>query len=201
MFAAVAGPLSIPGAKATLFVSVTMTMLGIWGVVIGYGQLTAPPAEPEPTAELSSPEALEALGTLQEHIRTAPVTRALAAANLLASALMVVGSFLLTARRRSALWWATQALWANIAYAVAAMVGEIVLVFQLRPELQRVFVLVSEAQPAEPGAPSPAEVAAVLPYLAAGLVVVLSLFMLAIYFVLMRVSRRADVRAFVTREA
>jgi hypothetical protein len=200
MFAAVAGPLSVPGAKATLFVSVTMTMLGIWGVVIGYGQLTAPPAEPEPTSELSA-EALESVGALQEEMRTAPITRALAAANLLASALMVVSSFLLTARRQSAMWWATQALWANIAYALAAMIGHIALLFQLAPQLERLFVLLSEAQPAEQGAPAPADVAGMLPWVGAGLVVLLTLFTLALYFVLMRISRRPDVRSFVTRQA
>lgn len=200
MFAAVAGPMSMPGAKATLFLSVTMTMLGIWGVVIGYGQLTAPPAEPEATSELSA-EALEAVGTLQEQMRVAPATRALAAANLLASALMVIGSFLLTARRPSAIWWATQALWANIAYALAAMVGHIALLFQLAPELERVFVLLSAAQPMEPGAPDPAEIAGMLPAAGAGFVVLLTLVTLAVYFVLMRISRRADVRGFVAREA
>lgn len=112
---------TVQQARAALFLSISMTLLGTCGVERGIGSATQTslPAPPPPLAEGEPPREID----LEEINRSAPwlevvwespYRRQLGAANALVSAMLLVGSFLLTFRRTSALWWIRNAVAANV---------------------------------------------------------------------------------------
>ncbi|HBQ18287.1 MAG: hypothetical protein RLO52_31435 [Sandaracinaceae bacterium] len=189
-----ATPLSLPGAKATLILSLSMTVLGVAGVAIGYGELTggAMALEAPPGA---SEAAREAAARLEEGLRGDPIGHALGAANLVVSGLLVLASFMLTLRRKTALWWAGQAVAANALFAIAKPVARCATLLPFAAEL-----VALQDDPTLTTFPAET-VTAMMQGALAGWFVLEALILLAIYFILFRLSRREAVRAFVTREA
>ena len=100
---------------AILLTSTLLTMLGIAGVLRGAYDLSLAPL-PEDVRELYEPEAdvTDAEVHLLEAQVTNPYRRPLAAANVVASALVLIGSFMLSWRRKLALWWIRQAVVAKL---------------------------------------------------------------------------------------
>ena len=193
-------PFGVPGAKATLALAVLMSVTGIWGVSRSLTQLTSAPGEYEATDPSASPEVAEAGRAFFEPFLESPVSRAVSVANLLASALLLVASFTLTGRARSALFWTTQALWANAAYSLAAAAANIYLFRAHGAELARFFEAMLRAQPS-PGPPPPPELAAGVPWLFIALSAIAGALLAALYLGMLRVARRETVQKFVRRKA
>ena len=99
----------------TLLVSTLLTMLGIAGVLRGSYDL-ALTSVPEDLRELYAPgsEVPELEVELLEAQVTNPYRRPMAAANVVVSALVLIGSFLLSWRRQLAQWWIKQAVVAKL---------------------------------------------------------------------------------------
>ncbi|MBW2378831.1 MAG: hypothetical protein JRG70_04645 [Deltaproteobacteria bacterium] len=96
---------------ALLLTSTLLTMLGIAGVLRGAYDLSLAPL-PEDIRELYEPEAevTDAEVQLFEAQVSNPYRRPMAAANVVVSALVLIGSFMLSWRRKLALWWIKQAV-------------------------------------------------------------------------------------------
>jgi len=107
-----------------LLTSTLLTMLGIAGVLRGAYDLSLAPL-PEDVRELYTPdvEVTEAEVQLLEAQVTNPYRRPMAAANVVVSALVLVGSFMLSWRRRLAQWWIKQAVVAKLIWIVAYTVS------------------------------------------------------------------------------
>lgn len=103
-----------------LLTSTLLTMLGIAGVLRGAYDLSLAPL-PEDVRELYTPdvEVTEAEIQLLEAQVTNPYRRPMAAANVVVSALVLIGSFMLSWRRRLAQWWIKQAVVAKLIWIVA----------------------------------------------------------------------------------
>ena len=103
-----------------LLTSTLLTMLGIAGVLRGAYDLSLAPL-PEDVRELYTPdvEVTEAEVQLLEAQVTNPYRRPMAAANVVVSALVLIGSFMLSWRRRLAQWWIKQAVVAKMIWIVA----------------------------------------------------------------------------------
>lgn len=182
-------PTAVPGARATLFLSLAMSLIGIGGVVGAYGLLTIPPSEMEPVELV--PGTADATSAMFTAMAADPMMKGIQVANLLASGLLVVASMLLTIRRPTAIWWSRQALFANVLYTLGYAVAN-VWFGRLHPELIDA-MFASGGQPPPEGAPT-------LVMYAIGTSCG-TLIMLAIYGVMIRVVGREDVRSFVAREA
>ncbi len=197
-FRAVASPFSIPGAKSTLVLALTMTLFGVVGVGRSSGILTASPGEiaADPSAP---PELAAATTTFAEAFLFSPVQKAAAVANLLVSALLLIASFQMTARARSALWWTSQALWANAAYSLVAAGANIYLFSVHRSALSALAEAMMRAQPG--GEAVPPDGAAGIPVLAMALSAVVGAALAGLYLLMLRVARRESVQKFVRREA
>jgi len=100
---------------AILLTSTLLTMLGIAGVLTGTYDLSMAPL-PEDVRELSTvnEELSDAEVQLFEARVSNPYRRPMAAANVVVSALVLIGSFLLSWRRRLAQWWIKQAVAAKL---------------------------------------------------------------------------------------
>lgn len=109
---------------AILLTSTLLTMLGIAGVLRGSYDLSLAPL-PEDVRELYEPEAEISDAELQllEAQVTNPYRRPMAAANVVVSALVLIGSFLLSWRRRLAQWWIKQAVVAKLIWIAAYTVS------------------------------------------------------------------------------
>lgn len=192
-------PFSAPGAKLTLFVALTMTMLGFVGLSTSFTMLTTSVDElvrSSPTAPVEVAAASEALWRA---FLASPLHRALSVANLLASALLLVASFLMTGRTRSAPWWAGQALWANAAYSLAAGAVNVYLLQAHRPAL---LALVEAILKAESTMPDPLPTSGVegIPLTMVVITVFAYTLVAGLYLLLLRATKREDVRRFVSRE-
>ena len=122
---------------AILLTSTLLTMLGIAGVLRGAYDLSLAPL-PEDVRELYEPEAevTDAEVQLLEAQVTNPYRRPMAAANVVVSALVLIGSFMLSWRRKLALWWIKQAVTAKliwIAAYTASLVSHVKLTFSPLP--------------------------------------------------------------------
>jgi hypothetical protein len=118
---------------AILLTSTLLTMLGIAGVLRGAYDLSQAPL-PEDVRELYEPEAdvSDAEIQLLEAQVSNPYRRPMAAANVVVSALVLIGSFLLSWRRKLAQWWIKQAVVAKLIWIVAytiSLVSHIKLTF------------------------------------------------------------------------
>ncbi|MGB8330217.1 MAG: hypothetical protein WCE62_08820 [Polyangiales bacterium] len=113
---------------AILLTSTLLTMLSIAGILTGaYDLSLAPRGIYEPDGEFS-----DAQLQLEEARATNPYRRPMAAANVVVSALVLIGSFLLSWRRRLAQWWIQHAVAAKlvwIAAYTASLVGHIKMSF------------------------------------------------------------------------
>ena len=184
-------PAAVPRAKATLLLSLAMSLMGIGGIVNAYGLLTVPAAELAPIEMV--PGSADVTRAMMAAMSASPVMKALAVANLLVSGLLVVASVVLSARRPSAIWWARQALFANVLYTVAHAVGNVWFGHE-HPEIVEAMAMLGRgSEPLPEGMPTLA-IFAVSSSCGA-------LFLLGIYTVMIRITGRADVRGFVGREA
>lgn len=100
---------------AVLLTSTLLTMLGIAGVLSGAYDLSMAPL-PEDLRELAevNDELSDAEIQLFEARVSNPYRRPMAAANVVVSGLVLIGSFLLSWRRRLAQWWIKQAVAAKL---------------------------------------------------------------------------------------
>lgn len=98
-----------------LLVSTLLTILGIAGVLRGAYDF-APPPLPEDVRELYGPESeiSEIQVQLLEAQVSNPYRRPMAAANVVVSSLVLIGSFMLSWRRKLAQWWIKQAVLAKL---------------------------------------------------------------------------------------
>ncbi|MFZ1864449.1 MAG: hypothetical protein WAU39_09530 [Polyangiales bacterium] len=105
---------------AILLTSTLLTMLGIAGLLRGAYDLSLAPL-PEDVRDLYEPDAKvsEAEVQLLEAQVSNPYRRPMAAANVVVSALVLVGSFLLSWRRKLAQWWIKQAVAAKMLWIAA----------------------------------------------------------------------------------
>lgn len=109
---------------AILMTSTLLTMLGIAGLLGGAYDLSLAP--------LRDPELTGVDAQLFEARVTNPYRRPMAAANVVVSTLVLVGSFLLSWRRKLAQWWIRQAVVAKLIWIganTAAMVSHIKMTF------------------------------------------------------------------------
>lgn len=199
-FPRVSSPFSIPGAKATLLLAITMTLIGFVGISGSLSGLTTSPSELATTDPSAPPEVAAAASAFLQAFLGSPIRKAMSVANLLVSSLLLVASFLMTGRARSALWWTGQALWANVAYSLAAAAGNVYLIHAHRAELLSLVSAMVDAQAAA-GDPLPADGAAGVPILFMALSAVAGALLAAIYLGMLRVARRETVQKFVHREA
>lgn len=105
-------------ARAALSTSIILTLLGFFGILQGQSQFVRSADPPGIDAVLTSIEkTIPQHRTDAERILRAQWTsdarRPIAFANIVASAMLIIGSFMLIARRKSALWWITNAIVAN----------------------------------------------------------------------------------------
>lgn len=107
-----------------LLVSTLLTMLGIAGVLRGAYDLSLAPL-PEDVRELYGPdvELSEIEVELLEAQVSNPYRRPMAAANVIVSGLVLIGSFMLSWRRRLAQWWIKQAVAAKLIWIAAYTVS------------------------------------------------------------------------------
>lgn len=166
----------IRGARATLVLSMALSFLGICGLFWAYVHVRMTPNDIDMVAR-EMPVAQRELTVAQLE---SPLLRGVQIGNLLASALLLFSSVLLTVRRRTALWWTHQALLANGLYTVANAAGLIWFTYGHQELVDNLG-----------GGPLG---------LQALVIAFFGLVMLTVYLVLFRVSRRQDVQAFVARE-
>jgi hypothetical protein len=194
----VSSPFRVPGAKLTLFVALMMTMIGFAGVFGSISALTSS-IDIAYADSATPPEVAAASEAFMRAFLSSPLRRAVAVANLLASGLLVVASFLLTSRSPSAPWWVAQALWANAAYSIGAGAANVYLVQVHRPELMEFLHAALEAQ-AVAGEPVPASGVDGMPQLIVLFTIGWHVLLAGLYVLLLRLTRRDDVRRFIARE-
>jgi hypothetical protein len=112
-------------ARAALLVSLCMTLLGTCGVgnglaTVNQTSLPAPPQIVDGAGADADLVLVAQASPLAEALFEGPLRRPLAVANALASAMLLIGSFLLTFRRPATLWWIRNAIAANVLYIAAA---------------------------------------------------------------------------------
>jgi len=114
---------------AILLTSTLLTMLGIAGVLMGTYDLRSGPLpedlqslfeseEADPDDEESRKERALRVQFLEAQA-TNPYRRPMAAANVVVSGLVLIGSFMLSWRRKLAQWWIRQAVAAKLIWIVA----------------------------------------------------------------------------------
>jgi len=103
-----------------LMVSTLLTMLGVAGLIMGVSDLSLAPI-PENARDYyeGQSELTDIQVEMIEVWASNPYRRPMAAANVVVSALVLIGSFLLSWRRRLAQWWIRQAVTAKVLWIVA----------------------------------------------------------------------------------
>lgn len=158
-------------------------MLGIAGLLRGAFDLSLAPL-PEDVRDLYEPGASvsDAEVQLLEAQLSNPYRRPMGAANVVVSALVLVGSFLLSWRRRPAQWWVKQAVAAKLIW-IAAYTATLV------QHIQSSFVL-----------PPEQDAATTLPEIVAGVVLV-SVFSALLHGIALYRATRADIGRFIESTA
>lgn len=166
-----------------LLVSTLLTMLGIAGVLRGAYDLSLAPL-PEDVRELYGPDV--ELSDIEVELLEAqvsnPYRRPMAAANVVVSGLVLIGSFMLSWRRKLAQWWIKQAVVAKLIWIAAYTVS-----------------LVQHIKATFPPLPSELEGAG-LPEIIAGIVFV-SLFSGALHVAAGYRATRPDIARFIEAKA
>jgi len=103
-----------------LMVSTLLTMLGVAGLIMGVSDLSLAPI-PENARDYyeEETELTDIQVEMIEVWASNPYRRPMAAANVVVSALVLIGSFMLSWRRRPAQWWIKQAVTAKVLWIVA----------------------------------------------------------------------------------
>ncbi len=105
-----------------LLVALMLTMVGTCGLTYG-GQELAPPMDPSELEAMGDGSATSVAAeasamALMEVLQGDPNRRALGVANMMVSAMLVIGGLMLVWRRESAPWWVRQAIYANMLWTV-----------------------------------------------------------------------------------
>jgi len=103
-----------------LMVSTLLTMLGVAGLIMGVSDLSLAPI-PDNARDYyeEETELTDIQVEMIEVWASNPYRRPMAAANVVVSALVLIGSFMLSWRRRLAQWWIKQAVTAKVIWIVA----------------------------------------------------------------------------------
>ena len=182
--------------RAALFLSLSMTMLGLVGMFGGYGALGAEPVGLDDPS--LSPEVIAAREEVAVAAARTSIPRGLGIANMLASSTLLIAGTLISLRRQSALWWTNQALLINVVYTVADGIGNVVLSRRVRPELEELTRLaIREGEPLDPAQAD--MFMSMMPWVLDGLIVVRCLLVLGVYGIMVRYARRDDVATYVRR--
>jgi hypothetical protein len=119
-----------------------MTVLGTCGLGRGVADLghQSRPEPPPAPAEGEKPEPMDLLDAAQTDplgllLWESPHRRPLAAANAVVSSMLLIGSFLLTFRRKGALWWIRNAVAANVLYIVGNLAHSVTRIVSAGPAL------------------------------------------------------------------
>lgn len=121
---------------AILLTSTFLTMLGIAGVLKGSYGLSMAPVQDDIRELDPDVEMTDAQVQFFEAEMSNPYRRPMAAANVVLSGLVLIGSFLLSWRRKLALWWIKQAVVAKLVWIAAytvTLVSHISLTFTPLP--------------------------------------------------------------------
>ncbi|MGB8221170.1 MAG: hypothetical protein WCF10_01225 [Polyangiales bacterium] len=103
-----------------LLTSTLLTMLGVAGVLSGAYDLSLAPLHEDLREQYPENQEVSDAGLqLLEARVTNPYRRPMAAANVVVSALVLIGSFLLSWRRKLAQWWIKQAVVAKLVWIAA----------------------------------------------------------------------------------
>lgn len=166
------------------------------GLRVVSDETAAPPPAIEPEGPVDEREAAEITGRgLAELMYHAPFRRPLAVADVLVSGLLLLSGVLLAMRRSTAPWWVTQAVLANMLWALAQGASQLAALIGGFSKMAGWLQLQTEAQVASAGDP---QLGLIDGTMRGGLVIagfgVKLVIQLAIYgWILWRV-RRADVR-------
>lgn len=179
-------------AKATLMLALFLTVMGTYGVFRGIRELQGDALGP--SAELldaEEQERVEALAEVHSTFYNEPNRRPFAAANVVLSAMLVIGSAFLVGRKTHAVWFLRQAILANVVWIVAKLASLLWHSFSRAPEV-KALLAATEARAGPVAEPSFA--------MFVGSMIVFSTFNLVAHvFVGWRVGRE-DVRRFVAGE-
>jgi hypothetical protein len=180
-------------AKATLMLALFLTVMGTYGVFRGIRELQGDPLGPTPELLDAEEQArIEALAELQATFYNEPNRRPFAAANVVLSAMLMLGSAFLVARKPHAVWFLRQAIVANVLWILAKLTSLLWHSFANAPEVEA--LLASIEARGDPIAAEPSFAMVV------GSMIVFSVFNLVAHvFVGWRVGRE-DVRRFVAGE-
>lgn len=103
-----------------LLVSTLLTMLGVAGVIVGASDLSLAPIPADASELYEEGNELSAIQLEMIEVWVSnPYRRPMAAANVVVSGLVLIGSFLLSWRRKLAQWWIKQAVAAKLIWIVA----------------------------------------------------------------------------------
>ena len=103
-------------ARSSLFLAISLTVFGTCGVGSGHQEYEGLPVDVDTTAPIQK------IGvTLREH----PYSRPLAVANMVVSAMLIIGGMMLSFRRKSAVWFIRNAVTANVLWIVVSTIAVI----------------------------------------------------------------------------
>jgi hypothetical protein len=199
---------SLPrGARPAMLLAIGLSTFGIVGMGLGVTQLQSRHVESDLALQAQSdeavPQATLAFGReLNRVIYKTSIRKALALANILASLLLVIASGAVALRRRSARWWVTQAVIANIVWTCGNVVGTIIVLREASHDLGPLFrehmrVSAEAAGDVVPPGLNGDEVL----YLFGSMVVLSALIAIPAYLLMYRLSRRDDVGSFLAEHA
>lgn len=136
-------------ARAVLLTSVVLMGFGSCGLSKGLGAMGEPPVLPAVSTPDEAPEQSEAAEiagrALAEALFSAPFARPLAVANVVVSAMLIVGAVLLFRRKTGAPWWIRQAVVANVLWTAAETTSFCFQLVRSRTELAAVLDQAAEA--------------------------------------------------------
>ncbi len=187
---------TVQQARAALLVSIFMTMLGTCGVangVAGASQSAIPASSA--IEDVAAPE--DAFASAQtalaaEVLWGSPYRRQVAAANAVVSAMLLVGSFLLTFRRPNALWWIRNTIAANLLVIVGGYAHDVARLLAPGPELRAAIDAVLASQGSPPGLDARAAVLSTIVGLGIGV-----LLRALLHVAILWRAHRPDIRAFI----
>lgn len=125
--------------RAALLLSVGLGFVGFSGVFLGLGQIDlATEAAPvaEPPQGTPDEQGMQTFADAQrEVLRTSPYLGWLGSMNVVVSAMLMIGSFMLSARSKNATWWVRNAAAANGLHVLLDSAMQLEHLFRLRPAL------------------------------------------------------------------
>lgn len=185
-------------SRSLLWLSIMVTTLGTCGVGNGinglqdqpFGQGQVVPAAEDPTSE----EAVQATQqALADALNAMPHRRALAAANIVVSVLLFIAGIRLLSRRKSALWWTSQATVANGLWTLWEGAAQVLQIHASQTRLAEVFNAQIEAQMQEQPGAGQSISGHQLVWLYVGIFIVYALLRVAMYAWLAWVVRRSTI--------